>query len=123
MAGKKVSIDTKVSGSTLMEVLVAMILLLIVFSVAMMIFANIARSSVNSQQILARAVAELELQRTKREKLFTPDQIPVDSLIIIRDVQFPAEQPGMVAISIRAADKQNKTLAEIKEQLRIDETE
>lgn len=105
-----------------MEVLVAMILLLIVFSMAMMIFANIARSSVNSQQILARAVAEQELQHTKRDKIFTPDQINIDSLTVIREVNFPTEQPGIVTISIRTTDRQNKTLAEIKEQLRVDET-
>lgn len=123
MAGKKVNIKKQVSGSTLMEVLVAMILLLIVFSIAMVIFANIARSSVNSQEIFARALAEQELRHTMQQKAFSSEEIAVDSLILIRDVQFPAGQPGMVSITVKAITKQNKILAKVKEQLRVDEND
>ncbi|MBE9585984.1 hypothetical protein IM792_16135 [Mucilaginibacter sp. JRF] len=122
MAGKKIKLNTRVSGSSLMEVLVAMILLLIVFGIAMMIFANIARTSVNTLELQARSFAEKELEHVKIERSFTPEQTETDSMTINREVSFLPKQPGMVEVNIRVTDRQQKQLAEIKEQIRADET-
>jgi type II secretory pathway pseudopilin PulG len=56
MAGSK--LKHRVNGSTIIEVVVSMVIIVLVFGIAMMIFTNVIRYSVSAKKIRAEAVLQ-----------------------------------------------------------------
>ena len=52
MAGRKL-IRTKIMASTILEVIVAMVIIVVVFGIAMMIYTNVLRMSLSVKKIQA----------------------------------------------------------------------
>jgi len=68
MAGSKLIGASKVQASTILEVIIAMVVIMLVFGIAMMIFTNITRSSLSVKKIQAQAIlneTELSLEKIK----------------------------------------------------------
>jgi hypothetical protein len=61
MDQRKLAIKTFVKGSTLLEVVIAMVAIVFVFGISMMIFSNITISSPSFQKLKAQSVLEEQL--------------------------------------------------------------
>ncbi|MBD1363817.1 hypothetical protein IDJ77_08335 [Mucilaginibacter sp. ZT4R22] len=70
MASKKLRLF--LAGSTLVEVLIAMIVIVVVFSMAMVIFSNVTRSAPSIIKVRAQKVLDKVLDETEQNKIFTP---------------------------------------------------
>jgi Tfp pilus assembly protein PilV len=56
MAGSKLIIQHKLKASTIIEVLISMVIIMVVFGMAMMIYANVIRSSLSVKKVRAEAI-------------------------------------------------------------------
>ena len=72
MAGRKLTLNAKLKASTIMEVLIAMITIIVVFGIAMAVYSNILRSSLSVKKIQAQSVlAETLLNKEHTTEMLT----------------------------------------------------
>ena len=65
MAGRKL-IRTKIMASTILEVIVAMVIIVVVFGIAMMIYTNVLRMSLSVKKIQAQAILKETLYNIEK---------------------------------------------------------
>jgi Tfp pilus assembly protein PilV len=58
MAGRKLKDNSRVPASTIIETVVAMVIIVAVFGIAMMIYANVMQSGLSVKKIRARALLD-----------------------------------------------------------------
>lgn len=63
-------LNKRLAASTLLEVIVAMVIIIIVFSIALMIFSNVSRMSFSARQLRGEALAQSNM----------PDRLTTDSI-------------------------------------------
>jgi type II secretory pathway pseudopilin PulG len=61
MARVKLSFGNKVGGSSILEVVVAMVVIVMVLGIALMIFGNVTRSSLSVKQLRAQAILNRQM--------------------------------------------------------------
>lgn len=71
-----------IKGSSLVEVLIAMVILLTVFAVGMLIFANLtSSSSTSTRKVITQQMQQLQADWTAVESFEAPTTITVDSIV------------------------------------------
>ena len=105
----------KIKGSTLIEVLVAMIIVMVSFGIAMAIFMNISSSGNHAQQLKAQLLLNKAAIRTKAENSFIDEISEGESIIINKTVTSYNGIPGLNLLLLQAFDINGKKIAERKE--------
>ena len=84
MVGRKLILAQKIAGSTIIEVLIAMTVILLVFSIAITIWQNIMRSSLS--------ISKLNAEARLRERLLYIEQNPATGNETVTSGDFRIEQ-------------------------------
>jgi len=113
MAGNKVTFSTKLRASTIVEVLIAMVIIVVVFGIAMMIYANVMRSSLSVKKIKAEAVLKEYLQNAEKSNGNITQSFSVDSLNIEQTVKSYNAEKNLVEIDLVAYDANQQKVAEL----------
>jgi len=112
MAGIKIRMRYRVSASSLLEVIVAMVIIVVVFGLAMMIAANVSRGSLSVEKLHAQAVLKNVLAEEEGRRDFVSRTISIDSVAVEQEVK--PYDAGLVEIHLTAYDNSNKKMAELR---------
>ena len=110
MAGKKVKLRPK--GSSLIEVVIAMVVIVLVFIIALMIVANVTRSSLNltkaeAEKILDKAIDDAEQSNELSSAKKTYD---LDGLTISQKIIPYKRNPALAEIQLLALNEKGDTV-------------
>lgn len=97
-------ISNKVNASTLLEVIVAMVVIMIVFIIATGIYTNVIKSSPSVKQQQARALAIGVIQQSKLDHDWTESIAQVDSITLQKEVAPYGEYADLILIKVTAKE-------------------
>ncbi len=118
MAGLKIT--TKISASSLFETIIAMMVIMIVFGIAMTIYVNVMKNSTSLAELKASLKLDEIAKDTKANKSYFDEHFEDESTVIEKVVKKYNGQEGLLLLDIQAFDKTNKKLAERKEIIQDD---
>ncbi len=102
-------------GSTLLESLVAMVILSFCFSVSVMIFVTVLNSSENKKIVQATLqMNEISLQ-TQQSKNYLDEEIKTDEFRFVKKINTRENAKGLIEMKIAAFDNKGHLIAERKE--------
>lgn len=113
MAGRKLIIVKQIRASTILEVVVSMVIIVIVFGVAMMIYTNVTRISLSGQKIRAQAVLSQIMKGMEDTELSLDQESVTDGFIVKRSVKHYAENNKLLEVDLKAYDENHLFLAEL----------
>jgi Tfp pilus assembly protein PilV len=103
-------LKSRVKGSSILEVVIAMVVIVAVFGIALMIFSNVMRSSLSVKKIRAQAIAQQLLLRTEAQRTFTDTAFLSGDLRFERSARPYTENNGLTEIRVTALDSHKDTL-------------
>lgn len=112
MAGRKLTITGKARASTIIEVLISMIVIMVVFGMAMMIFANVTRSGVSEIKVRSSAVLQDVLLGDEKAAEISSRTLTVDSLRIEQQVKNYNTEGSLLEVDLAAYDQSGRKTAE-----------
>jgi hypothetical protein len=104
----------KVTASTLLEVIVAMVIIMIVFVIATGIYTNVVKSSASIEQQQARALAIGIIQQSKLDHDWTESSVQVDSITLQKEILPYEEYADLILIRVTAKE-QGKEIGVVKQ--------
>ena len=111
MAGRKLIIQTKIRASTILEVVVSMVIIILVFGIAMMIYTNVVRLSLSVKKIKAQAVLQETLLQAEQVKNLATESLTIDDLRIEQEVK---PYGNLTEIHLTAYDANQQKIAELQ---------
>lgn len=108
------SISVRIQASTILEVIISMVIILLVFGIAMMIYTNVLRSSLSVEKIKAQALLQQALIKGEQNKENTDVLFTDDELTIEQKIKPNSDYPTLTEIDMTAFDAGRDTLATLK---------
>jgi hypothetical protein len=112
MAGGK--LNTRVKASTIMEVVVSMVIIVIVFGIAMMIYTNVLRVSVSVKKIRAQALLREALFNAERDSAKITQTFNADDFRIEQEIKPSVQDKDLTDIHLTAYDQNQQKIAELE---------
>lgn len=104
----------KIKAATLLEVIVAMVIIMIVFVIATGIYTNVVQSAPSIKQQQGRAMASGMIQQSISENDWQDKTVMLDSIVLQKVVAPYASYPGLVQITVVATER-GREIARIKQ--------
>lgn len=101
------------SASSLLEVIVSMVIIVVVFGIAMMIMANVSRGSLSTKKIRAQAILKNALTNGENEGDWISKTMTVDSVRVEQEVK-PYTNAGLLEVHLTAYDANDEKVAEVR---------
>jgi Tfp pilus assembly protein PilE len=114
MVGTKLIYQEKVKASTIIEVIVSMVIIVVVFGIAMMIYTNVTRLSLSAQKIKAQAILQEELISAEQTKAFSNRSIDTADLRIKQEVTPFNNDTLLNVIHLTAYDLNQNKITELQ---------
>jgi Tfp pilus assembly protein PilV len=111
-------IKHKIHGSTLIETLIAIVIILTCFSIAMMFFIKLNQSSFTEQHLKAEQLVKEQLYTSLENNNYIDDQFSVEELTVSQTISTYQNYPNILILKVEAINRNNKTLA-VRKQLII----
>ncbi|MCJ0743684.1 type II secretion system protein [Pedobacter montanisoli] len=92
----------KLKASTLIEVLIAMVIIVVIFTVAMRVFSNVLNTGISFKKIQVQNQLEQLAQEVKQQGYLKENELLLDS-ISYRFRLTDTETPGIAYLEIKAA--------------------
>lgn len=105
----------KLKASTLVETIVAMLIVTIAFSLALLLMVNIGKNSNNSLKTKAYFLTNNIFVQTKAENTFVDQEYTYGNIFIKKTVKAYENNDELFQLNISAYDKQNHKLFEQNE--------
>lgn len=105
----------KLKASTLMESLVAMIVIMICFVIASMIYTNIINSTNNKLKLDASLLLKEIGIKAKEENNYLDEKFETENLVVQKSVTSYKNSGNLSLLTLIAFDKNGKKIAEQKE--------
>ncbi|AMR33711.1 hypothetical protein A0256_20880 [Mucilaginibacter sp. PAMC 26640] len=117
MARKKVAM--RVSGSSLVEVVIAMVVIVLVFSIALMIVTNVTRSSLNVSKAAAAKVLDKVLAEAEsiNEADINERTFNAEGLVVKKNIVPYGTSQNLQEITLSALNEKGDTVLTIKKVL------
>jgi hypothetical protein len=112
MAGKK--LNARVRASTLLEVIVSMVIIVLVFSIAMMIYSNVTRLSLSAKKIRAAALLEKAMNDAEHTIGTTNRSFTLGDLRIEQETKSYGGADNLTEIHLTAFDENQEKVAEMQ---------
>ena len=114
MVRGKLILKSKLSGSSIIEALISMVVIMVVFGIAMMIYANIIQSSLSVKKIRAQAILNQTLQIDESSANNISTTFTVDGLSIEQTVKNYNNENNLTEIDLSAYDANGKELTTLR---------
>ncbi|MCK4661790.1 MAG: type II secretion system protein [Bacteroidales bacterium] len=101
-------------GSTIIEVIVAMMLIMLCYGIITVIFLNIKKTGNNRLKLNAYLLIEHVIQETNKEKSFFDEDYEYDNLIIYKTVSKYQKSEDLKEICFEANNKDGNIIIEKK---------
>lgn len=105
----------KVKGSTLIETLIAVVIILTCFSIAMMFFMKLNQSSFTKQHLKAEQLVKQQLYNSLKTENYIDDNFTEEDFTISQTIEPYKNYPNLFILKVEALNKNNKTLASRKQ--------
>jgi Tfp pilus assembly protein PilV len=110
MVSGKLKVKSKLPASSIIEVLIAMVVIMVVFGTAMMIYANIMQSSMSVKKLRAQAILNQTLQADESSANPASTTFSADELHIEQTVKSYNNEADLTEIDLSAYDANGKEL-------------
>ncbi|MBC7913520.1 MAG: hypothetical protein H7Y07_05285 [Pyrinomonadaceae bacterium] len=114
MAGYRVKVNYRLSASTLIEVVVSMVIIVIVFSIAMGIYTNVLRLSLSVQKYQAQATLHQLLNQLEKSPQIMNQSYSINDLRINKEITLYNNQQNLKEIHLIAFNQNQEKVAEIR---------
>lgn len=104
----------KVQGSTLIEVLVAMIIIVICLGIASIIILNISKSGNTGLKLLAEQYAEKVIENSKLNHEYQDENYETEGIIIEKRVELYKNLDGLLELTVTVFNSDMKQLVQKK---------
>ncbi len=94
-------IHKKLKASTLIEVLIAMVIIMVVFAIAMQVFGNVLRTGVSYKKLQAQSQMQLLSEEVKKNGYLEEAEVTIDSINYQLSIA-PSEVAGVAKLEIKA---------------------
>lgn len=118
MAGRKLKLNSGVPASSIMEVVIAMVLIVIVFGIAMTIFANVLRTTLSVKQLRAQAI--LQEVFSAGGETFENRTFQSGDFTITQTVSPYGGENDLLSVKLEAFDQNNESTAVCRKIIRIE---
>jgi len=115
MAKIKIKFRGRLSASSLMEAVIAMVIMVLVFGIAMMIYTNVTRLSLSVRKIRAQAILQEFLYQTAKKSSKDNQHIQVDEFEIEQKVSPFGSGTGLIQIELTAFGENHQQLAQLQQ--------
>ena len=112
MAGSK--LKSSVRASTILEVVVSMVIIVVVFGIAMMIYTNVTRMSLSAKKIRAQALLQETMLVAEHTSVNVTQTINKDDFRIEEEVKPYHENVALTDIHLAAYDQNQQKIAELQ---------
>jgi type II secretory pathway component PulJ len=114
MDRRELSIQTRVKASTILEVVVSMVIIILVFGIAMMIYTNVLRMSLSVKKIKAQALLQETLLKAETTKDRSTQSLIMDDLRIEQEIK-PFNNDSLLSeIHLTAYDANQQKITELQ---------
>lgn len=113
-----VKLNYHLKAATLVESLIAMVIIIVTLGIATMIYSNVLDSDKQRKQLKAMFLLNQEFIKTKAEKTFLDSEEQVNDWNIKKTVERFNETENLYRLSIKAVDQEGRIIA-IKNELII----
>ncbi len=114
MAGL-IKMHGRIEASSLVETVVAMIIILSVFGISMMVYMNVVKTGINLSNLNASLQLNELAEKTKKEKLYVDQTIESKGFSIQKKITKYNHDENLLLLEITAKDNGDKILASRKE--------
>lgn len=117
MAGKLIKPSQKLSGSTILEIVISMVIIIVVFGIAMMIYGNVFRLSPAVKGIRAHAILQDRLLKIN-EIGFSEDNtasVQTEEFRIETTISPMEQEPELRQLTLTAFDENQQQVAQVRQ--------
>ncbi|HWZ34688.1 MAG TPA: hypothetical protein VNW51_00935 [Mucilaginibacter sp.] len=114
MAGIKLRFSDRVPASSVIEVVISMIIILIVFTTAMMMVANVMRTSLSSKKIQATSLLKDLMITAEQNQAIESTTLTLGDFQIKQDAKSYQGDPGLNDIHLIAYDNNHQQVAALE---------
>lgn len=107
-------ISKTVRASTIMEVLIAMIMIIVVFGIAMMIFTNVLNSSLSVKKIRAQAILHEMMLNVEKSRNEVSQSVSTDDFRIEQEIKPYNGNVALIDVHLTAFDNNQQKVAELE---------
>jgi len=107
MAGSK--LNGRVNGSTILEVVISMIVIVVVFGIAMMIVTNVTRLSLSGKKLRAEALLQSAADSAVISKTITLEDFRIE-----QEVKPCQQNSALLDVHLTAYDQNQQKVAELE---------
>ena len=104
----------KVSGSTIMEVVVSMVIIVLVFGIAMMIYSNVLRLSQSAKKLRAQALLQETMLKAEQTPGNVTQSLTLDDFRVEQEVKPYNSNSKLTEIHLTAYDQNQQKIAELQ---------
>jgi hypothetical protein len=105
----------RLRASSLMEAVIAMVIMILVFGIAMMIYINVTRLSLSVRKVRAQAILQDLLYQAAKDRHRDDRVIQVDEFQVEQKVSPFRDLPGLIRIELTAFGENRLQLAQIQQ--------
>ncbi|QEC79321.1 hypothetical protein [Mucilaginibacter ginsenosidivorax] len=115
MAGGKINKNGMLKAATIVEVVVALVIIVVVFGMAMMIFANVTQQAISTKKIRATAVLRNVLLKAEQSRQLPQEAFSQDGFRVIPVVKPFESGTGLSEFYLTAYDENQQEIAKVSE--------
>lgn len=110
----------KIKGSSLLETLIAMVVVLVCFSIATMVLVNTMKSDNGRLKLHARLEMNALYIKALEDQDFVDNSTPYEGFTIDKKTEPYQDKPGLYLVSLKAISATGQALGELKHIILID---
>jgi Tfp pilus assembly protein PilV len=115
MAGIQLNMKRQLRASSILEVIIAMVLIVVIFSIAMEISANVQRLLLSAKQIHAQAVLKEALFKAEQVPDIAKQTLTMDGFNVTQEITVYNNSDVLHQITLVAYDANQEKIAELKQ--------
>ncbi len=105
-------VNKRISGATIIETVVAMVIILVLFSITTTVLVQTSLRSFSIKRIKAAQLVNTCFVKTTNEKAFFDEQLVMDEFLIKKEVQYYSRNKHILSVRISVADNNNELVSE-----------
>lgn len=111
------ALNHKLKAASLLETILALVITMLVFGIASMVYVNVLKSGITLSALTARQKLEVLAEETKRSKTFVSETVKEEGYTIEKSIEPYQGNTSLLKMELQVIDEQGKVLAEYKELL------
>jgi hypothetical protein len=104
---------SKLKASSIFEMVISMVIIVVVFTIAMSIFANVQRLSLTGKKIKAQATLNEELIKAEQNIVIAKTTTTIEDFKVEKEISIYNNNSSLYQVSLAAYDGNQEKIAEI----------